>query len=144
MIDRTGLDRLRGPALVVATTSVCSSAFLLFGYDQGVMSGVVVSKYWLTEMGHPSTVMTGTITALYDVGAVFGAIFAAFTAETIGRKRGLIVGASMLIVGAALMGASVERILMMVGRILTGLGTGLFSFFLSHFFFFLFQLLSIC
>ncbi|KAJ5610016.1 hypothetical protein N7510_006735 [Penicillium lagena] len=116
--------RSGGPSLVVAITTVCSSAFLLFGYDQGVMSGVVISKYWLTEMGHPSTVMTGTITALYDVGAVFGAILAAFTAEQIGRKRGLMTGACLLIIGAALMGACVERILMMVGRVFTGLGIG--------------------
>lgn len=86
------------------------------------MSGVVISEYWLDEMGNPSTVMTGTITALYDVGGVFGAIVAAFTVENLGRKRGLMVGAALIVVGSVLMGASVERVLMMVGRIITGLG----------------------
>lgn len=96
--------------------------FSLFGYDQGVMSGVVISKYWLDEMGNPSIVMTGTITALYDVGCLFGAIIAAFTVEKLGRKRGLMVGAVLIIIGSVLMGASVERVLMIVGRIITGLG----------------------
>ena len=122
MLDKTGLNGLKGAPLVVAITTVCSSTFPLFGYDQGVMSGVVISKYWLDEMGNPSTVMTGTITALYDVGAVFGAITAALTVERLGRKRGLLVGAGLIIVGSALMGGSVERIQMMVGRIITGLG----------------------
>lgn len=122
MADKTGLGGLKGAPLVGAITTVCSSAFLLFGYDQGVMSGVVISTYWLDEMGNPSTVMTGTITALYDVGAVFGAICAALTVERLGRKRGLLLGALLLLIGSILMGACVERIQMMVGRIVTGLG----------------------
>jgi hypothetical protein len=122
MIDKTGLRSLKGGPLVAAITTVCASSFLLFGYDQGVMSGVVISQYWLDEMGNPSTVMTGTITALYDVGAVFGAIVAALTVERLGRKRSLIVGSILIIIGAILMGASVERIQMIVGRIVTGLG----------------------
>jgi hypothetical protein len=72
MSSLTGVRWLRGNALLGAITTVCSSAFLLFGYDQGVMSGVVISSYWLSEMGNPSTIMVSTITALYDVGAVFG------------------------------------------------------------------------
>lgn len=122
MIDKTGLSGLKGTPLVVAITTVCSSAFLLFGYDQGVMSGVVISKYWLAEMGNPSTVMVGTIVALYDVGAFFGAILAAFTAEQLGRKRTLMTGAALVLIGSVLMGACMERVLMMVGRIFTGLG----------------------
>ncbi|KAH8819329.1 general substrate transporter [Xylogone sp. PMI_703] len=124
MVGKTGLASLNGTPLVIAITSVCSSAFLLFGYDQGVMSGVVISHYWLEQMGNPSTLMVGTITALYDVGAVFGAILAALTAERLGRKRGLMAGAVLLIVGCVLMGSCVERIQMMFGRIFTGLGIG--------------------
>ena len=55
-------DKLIGGWLIAAITSVCSAGFLLFGYDQGVMSGVVISKYWLAQMGHPSQLMVGTIT----------------------------------------------------------------------------------
>jgi MFS family permease len=80
------------------------------------MSGVVISQYWLDEMGNPNTVMTGTITALYDVGAVFGAIVAVLTVERLGRKRSLMVGSILIIISAILM----ERIQMIVGRIVTG------------------------
>ena len=117
-------DILSGASLVAAITSVCSSGFLLFGYDQGVMSGVVISKIWLAQMGHPSTIMLSTITALYDVGAVFGAIGAAVLGDRLGRKRTLILGCSVLIVGTLLMAACYERIQMMFGRVFTGLGIG--------------------
>ncbi|KAA8568918.1 hypothetical protein EYC84_007895 [Monilinia fructicola] len=115
---------LQGPSLVAAITSVCSSGFLLFGYDQGVMSGVVISSYWLSSMGNPSTLMIGTITALYDVGAVFGAIAAAFTTEYLGRKRTLLLGTLIVMVGGIVMGTSYERIQFMSARVITGIGIG--------------------
>ena len=88
------------------------------------MSGIVISDFWLSSMGHPSTLMIGTITALYDVGAFFGAISAAFTAEFLGRKRTLLLGAAIIIVGAVLMGAAFERVQFMVARVITGIGIG--------------------
>ena len=124
MFSKTGSHFLRGHLLVAAITSACSSGFLLFGYDQGVMSGIVISHYWLSSMGMPSTLMIGTITALYDVGAFLGAISAAFTAESLGRKQTLLLGAASVIVGAILMGCSYERVQFMVARVITGVGIG--------------------
>lgn len=88
------------------------------------MSGVVISHYWLPAMGNPSTLMVGTITALYNVGAVVGAIGAAFTAEYLGRKRTLLFGTAVLIVGTVLMGSAYEQVQFMVARVLTGIGIG--------------------
>jgi MFS family permease len=124
MFSKTGHQGLRGPLLIAAITSVCSSGFLLFGYDQGVMSGIVISKYWLSSMGTPSTLLIGTITALYDVGAFVGAICAAFTAEPLGRKRTLLLGAAIVVLGAILMGSSQKRPQFMVARVITGIGIG--------------------
>ncbi|KAL6719049.1 hypothetical protein ACLMJK_003284 [Lecanora helva] len=122
--SNTKTSKLSGSLLVAAITSVCSSGFLLFGYDQGVMSGVVISQYWLAQMSNPSTIMISTITALYDVGAVFGAIGAAVVGDRLGRKRTLMLGCIVLIVGSVLMAACFERIQMMFGRVLTGIGIG--------------------
>ncbi len=124
MALKTGLTALNGNLLVAAITSVCASGFLLFGYDQGVMSGVVISEDWLKTMNDPDALMVGTITALYDVGAIFGALGAAFTAEPLGRKRGLILGTAILIIGTVLMGSAFSRAQFMVARIFTGAGIG--------------------
>jgi MFS family permease len=88
------------------------------------MSGIVISRYWLSSMGTPSTLLIGTITALYDVGAFVGAICAAFTAEPLGRKRTLLLGAGIVVVGAILMGSSQKRPQFMVARVITGIGIG--------------------
>lgn len=123
---KTGVSFLKGNALITAITSVCASGFLLFGYDQGVMSGVIVSKYFLGTMGHPSSLMQGTITSLYDVGAVFGALAAAVAAEPLGRKRTLCLGATVLAIGTIIMGTSYERVQFMVARVITGIGIGMY------------------
>ena len=115
---------LQGRRLIAVITSVCSLGFLLFGYDQGMMSGVVISQYWLTQMSNPSTLMVGTMTALYDVGAVFGAIGAAFTGEPFGRKKTLLFGTGVLVIGTVLMGSSYGRVQFMFSRVLTGIGIG--------------------
>ena len=119
---KTGVAGLEGTPLIGVLTSVCSTGFLLFGYDLGVMSGVVISKYWLAQMGNPSTIMMSTITALYDVGAVVGGIAAACTTEPLGRKRTLVLGTAVLLVGVILMGTSYERVQMMFARVITGIG----------------------
>ncbi|KAF8134252.1 general substrate transporter [Boletus edulis] len=123
-MDKIGHSGLKGKTLVAVITSVCSFGFWLFGYDQGVMSGVVISKPWLEQMGNPSTVMIGTIVSVYDVGAALGAIVAASSSERMGRKQTLILGAVILIIGTVLMGSAFEVIQFIVGRIVTGIGIG--------------------
>lgn len=43
----------RGFRLRVAITVACQMAFILFGYDQGVFSGIVGNDDWLDTFGHP-------------------------------------------------------------------------------------------
>jgi MFS family permease len=127
MFSKTGLDSLKGWPLVAAITSVCGSGFLLFGYDQGVMSGVVISNSWLQTMDNPDALIVGTLVSLYDVGAVFGAIGAAFTAEYLGRKQALIAGTVVLMIGTILMGSAFGRAQFIVARLFTGIGIGYIS-----------------
>ncbi|MCJ1243679.1 hypothetical protein MMC30_000876 [Trapelia coarctata] len=115
---------LSGAPLIAAITSVCSAGFLLFGYDQGVMSGIVLSAPFLAQMSHPSTLLLATLTALYPIGACAGALLAAVVTEVLGRKRSLILGAGVLTAGSAMMGAAGERVLFMVARVVTGVGVG--------------------
>jgi MFS family permease len=88
------------------------------------MSGIIISNYWLSAMNNPSTLMVGTVTALYGVGAFFGALCAAFVAEGLGWKRTLLLGAAIVIIGAVLMSSAIERVQFMVARIVTGVGIG--------------------
>jgi MFS family permease len=115
---------LVGWHLQAAVVSVCSAGFLVFGYDQGVMSGVVISDIWLKSMGNPSSVMIGTIVAVYDIGAIFGCVGAALVGEKFGRRKTLICGCLWVLLGMLLMVTNTVRSQFMVGRVVTGVGIG--------------------
>ncbi|KAK4185116.1 general substrate transporter [Podospora australis] len=118
------MGHLSGPPLIGAITSACSAGFLLFGYDQGVMSGVVISPSWLSAMGHPSPWVIGTLTAVYDIGAIIGAILAAFTSDSLGRKRTLLLGAFLVCISGLAMGFSRDRVQFGASRTAVGVGIG--------------------
>lgn len=100
----------------------------LFGYDQGVFGGVIVTQDFLDTLGlagesHTGTV--GTVTALYDVGCFFGAVAAFSIGERLGRKRSILVGTTVMSIGAILQISAYSTAQMIVGRIVAGLGNGL-------------------
>lgn len=100
----------------------------LFGYDQGVFGGVIVTKDFLDTLGlagpsHTGTV--GTVTALYDVGCFFGAVAAFSIGERLGRKKSILVGTTVMSIGAILQISAYSTAQMIVGRIVAGLGNGL-------------------
>ena len=51
----------RGVRLQIAITVACQMAFVLFGYDQGVFSGIVGNADWLDIFGHPGSGLEGII-----------------------------------------------------------------------------------
>lgn len=64
-----GLD---GFKLRVLFTITCGISYLLYGYDQGFMSGVLIADDYLIQMGRPSTFMQGFITSIYELGCLGG------------------------------------------------------------------------
>ena len=99
-------------------------AGLLFGYDQGVISGALPL---LVEDLDLSTLESEVITSWVTLGALFGALVAGGTADRIGR-RWTAVGAGVLFA----LGALIEAVApgagtLTVGRVVTGLGVGFAS-----------------
>lgn len=69
--------------------------------------------------------MIGTVTAIYDIGCFIGAIMAIWAGEALGRKKTILLGTTIMIVGAILQIASFSLAQMFVGRIIAGIGNGL-------------------
>ena len=59
------------------------------------------------------------------VGCFFGAVFSSIWGEKLGRRRSVFIGCVFLIIGAVLQAASYTRAMMIVGRIVAGLGNGM-------------------
>jgi sugar porter (SP) family MFS transporter len=99
-------------------------AGLLFGYDQGVISGALPL---LQEDLDLSTLESEIVTSWVTLGALFGALVAGGTADRIGR-RWTAVGAGVLFAaGAVIQAVAPDAGWLTVGRVVTGLGVGVAS-----------------
>lgn len=107
--------------LVAATASI---AGLLFGYDTGIISAVLV--YLGNDLGgHPTSAADKeAITSLCSGGAFIGAIIAGLSADKYGRKVAIYVGCALFTIGAVLQAASYSLAQMIVGRLVVGFGVG--------------------
>ncbi|KAI8311194.1 Sugar transporter STL1 [Colletotrichum sp. SAR11_59] len=71
--------------------------------------------------------MQGNITSLYNIGCVVGSILSYFIGEKLGRRSMLMSGATIMIIGSILLGASENLAALLAGRIITGIGNGMNS-----------------
>ncbi|KZT35183.1 general substrate transporter [Sistotremastrum suecicum HHB10207 ss-3] len=120
---------LSGAPLTASYTVACGVAFLLFGYDQGVMGGLVGSEHFLKVFpslaGNPT--LLGTTVAIYEIGAFFGSIICSAFSDRLGRRISVLTASLVVFVGAALQAASVNLAMLIVFRVFTGLGIGVLT-----------------
>ncbi|KAL4963229.1 sugar porter family MFS transporter [Aspergillus stella-maris] len=106
----------------------CATDMMLFGYDQGVFSGVVVTPDFLEIhdlVGPSRTTILSTVTAIYDVGCFIGAMLAFSLGERLGRKKTILLGCTTMAIGTILKASSFSLAQMFVGRVVLGIGNGL-------------------
>jgi sugar porter (SP) family MFS transporter len=117
--------RVKGRFLLALVIFNASVAFLLFGYDQGVLAGLLTSEYFLSTFGHPDSGLIGTINSVYNLGCFCGAIICFFFGDKLGRRRSILCGLSVMTVGAILQTSAYSVPQLIVGRVITGIGNGM-------------------
>lgn len=88
----------RGFTLRAAITVACQMAFVLFGYDQGVFSGIVGNANFLDTFGHPGAGLEGIIVSIYNLGCFTGCIFSFLFCEKTGRRLAMWIAMVWIIV----------------------------------------------
>ena len=124
---------LIGRPLNWAITATAGSGFLLFGYDQGVMSGLLTGVAFTRTFpeidtangGGGSSSLQGTVVAIYEIGCFFGAAFCFAFGEKLGRRKCIMLGCIILSIGAALQASAFSIPQMILGRIVAGWGNGM-------------------
>ncbi|KAJ6073400.1 hexose carrier protein [Penicillium canescens] len=119
------LERIEGSLLTACITFACGSGFALFGYDQGVFGGFLQNDSFVKTFNSPDSTLQGQITATYDLGCFFGALFAMWFGDKSGRKRTIFWGCVTLIIGATIQATSFHVSQMIVGRFIAGIGNGM-------------------
>ncbi|KAG5917245.1 hypothetical protein E4U61_002891 [Claviceps capensis] len=129
---------LSGPSLNWAIGAVAGCDFLLFGYDQGVMGGILTLPAFLDQFPDINDVAPGldqatkssrstyqgVAVASYNLGCFLGAIITIFIGNPLGRRRMIFLGTAIMIVGAALQASAFTLEHFIIGRIITGIGNG--------------------
>ncbi|KAL8961027.1 MAG: hypothetical protein Q9193_002359 [Seirophora villosa] len=108
-----------------------STAIALYGYDQGMMSLINTNYDYLDTMGiGEEDPLVGIIVSVYYLGCAVGAVLASYLGDIRGRKPSIFVCLAVTALGNLLMFiaglnfSTGARSLMLVGRIVMGLGVG--------------------
>ncbi|GAV49403.1 hypothetical protein ZYGR_0P00460 [Zygosaccharomyces rouxii] len=137
VFSRTSTAGLKGARLRYTAAAVAVIGFALFGYDQGLMSGLITGDQFNKEFpptksngdnDRYASVIQGAVTACYEIGCFFGSLFVLFFGDAIGRKPLIIFGAIIVIIGTVISTAPFHHAWglgqFVVGRVITGVGTG--------------------
>ncbi|KAK3404658.1 hypothetical protein EUGRSUZ_K00965 [Eucalyptus grandis] len=95
---------------------------VLLGYDIGVMSGAII---FIQEDLKITEVQTEVLVGCLSVVSLFGSLVGGRTSDIIGRKWTMASGAMVFQVGVAVMTFADSFQVLMIGRLLTGVGIGI-------------------
>ncbi|RFU33793.1 hypothetical protein B7463_g2531, partial [Scytalidium lignicola] len=141
LVRRQALMGKSGPAALVKNIRVFSIALfaciggLLYGYNQGVFSGVLTMNNFMDHMGNYDSnnpadqSRKGWLTSILELGAWFGTLLSGFMAEALSRKYGILIATAVFVIGVVVQTTAVAggHSSILGGRFITGMGVGSLS-----------------
>lgn len=94
--------------------------------DTGIIGAVTVMESFLSDFGVLSATVHGLIVSSILIPAAISSSFAGRVADILGRPKGIAIGALIFGVGAGLEAGAVELAMFVVGRVVEGIGEGLY------------------
>lgn len=95
------------------------------------MSGIISAEPFMEYFPetHNNSTWQGFVTAIYEIGCFFGAVFILAFGDAIGRRRAMILGAFIMILGVIIQCSSIKgykaTAQFIIGRAITGVGNGI-------------------
>ncbi|WVO19924.1 uncharacterized protein IAS62_001214 [Cryptococcus decagattii] len=127
VVYRKTQHKLVGHNLLYSVSVFLSIGVWLFGYDQGVMSGVITGPYFKAYFNQPTSTQLGNMVAVLEIGAFITSLAAAHIADNYGRRMTLRTGAMIFTIGGAIQTFCVGYNSMLLGRFISGFGVGMLS-----------------
>lgn len=126
-----GLRGLMANPFVLMCAACSTLGGLIFGYDQGVVSVILVMDQFLEEFprigGSGAGFWKGLLTAMIQLGALLGAFNQGWIADRISRRYSILVAVAIFTVGSILQTAAVGYAMLTVARLIGGVGIGMLS-----------------
>lgn len=114
-------------------------AFVLFGYNQSGVGGLLSLRDWNdhfpdintidahgAEKSHKSTVQ-GAVVSTFTIGALFGSLSCSWVGDWLGRRKTIFVATVLTLIGEILQCTSFQIAQFIVGRFILGWGVGMLS-----------------
>ncbi|KAI9609506.1 hypothetical protein H4Q26_007463 [Puccinia striiformis f. sp. tritici PST-130] len=118
---------LVGQPLLYTISIFASLGVFLFGYDQGVMSGIITGPYFKAFFHQPTRYELGTMVAILEIGAFITSIISGRIGDVFGRRKTLFIGAFVFTIGGLLQSLCTGFTSMVFGRVISGFGVGFLS-----------------
>ncbi|KAK4863857.1 hypothetical protein LT330_010338 [Penicillium expansum] len=103
----------------------------VIGIDTGIIATVIAQDSFNNFMFPPGTKnassLLGAIVAMSSTGSAIGSLLCGLTLEKLGRKYTIMISTLFTIVGAVLQTAANGVIMMIIGRLICGIATGILS-----------------
>lgn len=117
----------KGQRLVYFTSAFVSLFVSLFGYEQGVCSGILMFTTFMQFFNQPLATEIGLVVSILEIGAMVSSLLVSKLLDSMGRKRTILLGTAIFIVGGSLQSFAPNMWVFGVGRVLSGFGVGILS-----------------
>ncbi|KAA8644203.1 hypothetical protein EYZ11_004674 [Aspergillus tanneri] len=128
-----GLAGLVANPFVFLCAACSTLGGLVFGYDQGVVSVILVMEQFLDRFPEVAPdapgagFWKGLMTAMIELGALLGALNQGWIADMISRRYSIVVAVIIFTIGSVLQTAAVNYAMLTVARLIGGVGIGMLS-----------------
>lgn len=121
-----------GNVYLIAAISIIGGG--LFGFDISSMSAIIATDPYLCYFNQgpkpcvgPTANVQGGITASMAGGSWLASLFSGFLSDALGRKRTIMIGAVIWVIGCIIVAAAQNIPMLIVGRIINGFCVGICS-----------------
>lgn len=119
--------KFKGNRLVYFTSAFVSLFVSLFGYEQGVCSGIITFVTFQKYFNNPNATHIGLVISILEIGAMISSLLVAKISDKFGRKRTILLGTFIFMIGGTFQSFAVNLFVFAVGRVISGFGVGILS-----------------
>ncbi|KAI9730107.1 MAG: hypothetical protein M1834_006099 [Cirrosporium novae-zelandiae] len=118
---------------VAACAAFSALGGMLFGYDQGVVSVILVMPQFLDRFGRVAETASGAgfwkgfLTAMIELGALIGAFNQGWIADKYSRRYSILIAVFIFTIGSILQTAAMNYAMLTIARLIGGMGIGMLS-----------------
>lgn len=120
--------KLQQPAGYVLASLLCALSGFSFGVETSIIGPVLVMDDFKRTIGvsNSDPTIQGVIVSSLILAAAVSSLVAGKLADTVGRVWGICIGTLIFGIGAALQAGSVNMAMFIIGRVVEGIGEGLY------------------